>query len=208
MFEILNGYLFLHKSISVPGLGTIYMESLPASMDSSTKHMLPPLYYFRFDKLVDSPDREFFTYLAGQKDIADFEAIKAYTEFSFELRDQISRDEKVQWEGVGELRRDTEGNIVFESSLGNPVFMQPVLARKVIRPDAKHVLLVGDTERTTVEMSEWLHQDEIVAEKKDWWWAYALALGIIAIIILLFHFSSHGWHTDTMGNQHVLQVDK
>jgi hypothetical protein len=208
MFELLNSYLFLHKSLPIPGLGTIYMESLPASMDTSTKNMLPPLYYFRFDRYADSPDRELFAYLADQQNVADFEAIKSYTEFSFELRDQINREQSLRWEGVGELKKDPDGNIAFESSLGNPIFMQPVLAKKVIHPDAKHVLLVGDTERTNVEMNQWLNHEEPSAEKRDLWWVYALVIGIVAVIILLFHFSSRGWHTDTIGNQQVLQVDK
>ena len=78
MFEELNSYLYQHKSISIPGLGTIYMESLPASIDSSSKNILPPLYYFRFDKYFDAPDKEFFSYLASEKNMADYEAIRWY----------------------------------------------------------------------------------------------------------------------------------
>ena len=86
MFEILKSYLFQHKSISLPGLGTIIMELVPASLDTGTKEMLPPIYQFRFDKYFDAPDRQFFSWLASYKDIADFEAIRMYNEFSFDLR--------------------------------------------------------------------------------------------------------------------------
>ncbi|HEX4849893.1 MAG TPA: hypothetical protein VFV08_03755, partial [Puia sp.] len=152
MFDILNSYLFQHKSISIPGLGTIYMETLPASIDTSTKNMLPPLYYFRFDRNEDAPSRDFFSFLALHKRIADYEALKLYNEFAYTLRNEINKEERFKWEGVGELKKDTTGNVLFESSLGNPFFLQPVPARKVIHPDARHVLLVGDTERTNVEM--------------------------------------------------------
>ena len=207
MFEILNSYLFQHKSISIPGLGTIYMETLPASIDTGTKNMLPQLYYFRFDKYFDSPDREFFSYLAMHKKIADYEALKLYSEFAYGLRNTISVEEKVKWDGVGELKKDHEGNIIFESSIGNPFFLQPVPAKKVIHPDAKHVLLVGDTERTSVEMNELLHQEED-EKKRKLWWVYALIIGIIALFIILFHFSSHGWRFDAAGNQQKLEVEK
>src|SRR5215467_7455277 len=189
MFEILNSYLFQHKSISIPGLGTIYMETLPASVDTSTKNMLPPLYYFRFDKYFDAPGRQFFSFVARQKKIEDFEALKWYNEFSFDLRNKISEEGRVKWEGVGELKRDHEGNIIFESSLGNPFFLQPVPARKVIHPDAKHVLIVGDTERTNVEMSELLHT-EPEEERRKSWWIFALIVGVIAIVAVILHFSS------------------
>jgi CCDC81-like prokaryotic HU domain 1 len=207
MFEVLNSYLFQHKSISIPGLGTIYMEMLPASIDSSTKNILPPLFYFRFDKYFDAPDKEFFSYLGTQQNMADYEAIRWYTEFSFELREKINLHGKMEWVGVGELKKDDEGNVVFESSLGNPSFLQPVSARKVIHPDAKHVLLVGDTERTNFEMNEWLQHDS-EKDKKDRWWLYALIIGAIALLILIFHFSSHPWQGESLGNQQLLKVEK
>src|SRR5262249_14153184 len=152
-------------SISIPGLGSIYLENQPASLDNNTKNLLPPLFYFRFDKYFDSPDKEFFTYLASQLDILDYEAIKRYTEFSFNIRDEISRNGQVEWEGVGNLKRDPEGNIHFDSSIGNPLFLLPVPARKVVHPDARHMLLVGDTERTNFEMNEWLQHEETEAKK-------------------------------------------
>jgi len=207
MFEILNSYLFQHKSISIPGLGSIFMETLPASVDTSTKNMLPPLYYFRFDKNMDAPARDFFTFLAHQKKIAEYEALKIYNEFAYGLRNRISDENQVRWEGVGELKKDATGNIVFESSLGNPFFLQPVPATKVIRSDARHVLLVGDTERTSVEMNELLHTDE-EATKKKMWWIIALVIGIGALFIILFHFSSHGWNLESTGNQQTLQTEK
>jgi len=207
MFDVLNSYLFQHKSISIPGLGTIFMETLPSTIDTSTKNILPPLYYFRFDKHADSPDRDFFSYLAAQKKVADYEALRIYSEFAFELRNKINLEEKVQWEGVGELKKDHEGNIVFESSLGNPFFLQPVPARKVIHPDAKHLLLVGDTERTSDEMSELLHH-EVGTRGQKWWWISAIVIGIVALFIILFHFSSHGWKIDAAGNQQKLEVSK
>jgi len=207
MFELLNSYLFQHKSISIPGLGTIHMETLPASIDTSTKNMLPPLYYFRFDKYFDAPERDFFSFLAAQKNMQDYEALQWYNEFANTLRNKINNHEKVKWDGVGELRKDNDGNIIFESSLGNPGFLQPVPARKVIHPDAKHVLLVGDTERTNVEMSELL-LNEPEEERNKLWWVFALIVGILGIMVILFHFSSHGWRLDAAGNQQQLKIEK
>jgi hypothetical protein len=199
--------LFLHKSISIPGLGTIYMEAIPASADQASKQMLPPLYYFRFDKYFDAPNRQFFTFLATQQDIADYEALRMYNEFSYDLREKINHEEKVTWEGVGELKRDGEGNIVFESILENPDFLRPVPARKVIHPDANHMLLVGDSERSSEEMNEWLHQGQDNTSKRPWW-LFALVAAIISILVLLFHFSYNGWNSNAAGNQQKLEVEK
>ncbi|WP_315816313.1 hypothetical protein [Paraflavitalea speifideaquila] len=59
MTEALTSYLIQHKSISIPGLGTVYIERIPAQTDFINKQILPPSYHFRFDKYFDAPDKEF-----------------------------------------------------------------------------------------------------------------------------------------------------
>src|SRR6202012_573978 len=115
MFQVLNAYLFQHRSISIPGLGTIYLETFPAGADVADRTLLPPVYRFRFDKYFDAPDAMFFSFIATQREVLDYEAIKWYNEFSFELRNRIRQEEKVIWDGVGVLRRDGAGNVLFES---------------------------------------------------------------------------------------------
>jgi hypothetical protein len=113
----------------------------------------------------------------------------------------------VEWEGVGSLKKDPEGNVHFESSIGNPLFLLPVPALRVIHPDARHTLLVGDTERTNFEMNQWLQEEESEG-KKDRWWVYALILGVVSLLILLIHFSSRHWNVEGVGNQQILRVEK
>jgi hypothetical protein len=197
MFQVLNAYLFQHRSISIPGLGTIYLESLPASADVADRTILPPAYRFRFDKYFDAPDKEFFSYIATQRNVLDYEAIKWYSEFSFELRNRIRTEEQVSWDGVGVLKKDPSGNVIFESVTGSPEFMVPTPAMRVNRQDAQHMLLVGDRERTNVQMNEWLHEEGADRKKRSWW-IVALVLGLIALAILGWHFYTNGW---SFGNQ-------
>ena len=54
MWQVLNAYLFQHRSISIPGLGTIYLETMSANVDVADRTMQPPAYQFRFDKYFDA----------------------------------------------------------------------------------------------------------------------------------------------------------
>ena len=206
MFSILNNYLFQNKSISVPGLGTIYLETLPAKLDAEGKNILPPAYYFRFDKYFDAPDKDFFLHLAAEKNIPDYEAIKWYNEFSYELRNKIRHEEKAEWEGVGILKKDDEGNIVFESTAGTPSFLQPVPANLSIHNGTSHSTLEENQNVDQVAI-EPIYPEELVTEKNNWW-VYALVAAAVATIILLFHFSSNGWQTQSTGNQQTLEIAK
>ena len=190
MFAVLNAYLFQHRSISIPGLGTIYLETLPAEVDVADRTISPPAYTFRFDKYFDAPEKEFFSYLAVQRNILDYEAIRWYNEFSFELRNRIKAEEQVSWDGVGILKKDGSGNVLFEPQ-AHTVFLQPTPAMRVNRQDAQHTLLVGDRERTSGEMNEWL-QDEAANRRRLSWWVIALIIGIVALAILGWHFYAHG----------------
>src|ERR1700722_21004881 len=123
MVQVLNAYLYQHRSLSIPGLGTIYLETFPASVEVADRTMLSPVYRFRFDKYFDAPDKEFFSFLATQANLLDFEAIKWYNEFALDLRNRIRAEDEVRWEGVGVLRKNGTGDILLESA-GDPAFLQ------------------------------------------------------------------------------------
>jgi len=195
MFQVLNAYLFQHRSISIPGLGTIYLETHPANVDIADRTMQPPAFRFRFDKYFDAPDATFFSYLATQQNILDYEAIKWYNEFSFQLRNRIRSEDQVTWDGVGVLKKDSSGNILFESVDSPLSFLQPTPAIRVNRHDA-HTLLVGDRERTSGEMNEMLH--EHAGRQRTPWWVIAVVLGGAGLLFLAWYFFTHGW---TIGNQ-------
>ena len=198
MIEILNGYLIQHKSISIPGLGTIYVERLPAMNDFTNRQIHPPSYKFRFDKYFDAPDKDFFTFLATNKNIPEYEAIKQYNEFAYELRNRIRHQEKFTWPEVGVLSQEVSGEIHFESSELN-ANLEPVTANRVIRQDVQHAILVGDQELTTQDMTERLSEDTYV--EKESWWIYALILFAIALCILFFHFFRSGSGLESIGGQ-------
>jgi hypothetical protein len=206
MYNILNKYLFLNKSIPVPGLGTICMENIPATIDASTRTMLPPTYRFRFDKFIDSPDKDLFSYLSTQQNISDYEALRQYNDFAYSLRDRLNYFREAPWEGLGILKKDDKGDIHFESSISNPFFLKPVPAEKVVRANAKHMMLVGDRERSNREMSDWFAEEPVHGNRL--WWLVALLGGIAAVLVITFHFSNHGWNVGSTGNQQSIQVKK
>ena len=125
--------------------------------------------------------------MSAQK-ISDYEALRQYNDFAYSLRDRLNYFREAPWEGLGILKKDDMGDIHFESSILNPSFLQPVPAEKVVRTNAKHMLLVGDRERSSREMSDWFAEEPIHGNRL--WWLVALIGGIAAALIILIHFSS------------------
>ena len=113
MTHFLNTYLLEHKSVSIPGLGTIYVERIPAQSDFVNRQLLPPAYHYRFDKYFDAPEKEFFTFLASSKNIPEYEAMKLYNEWAMSLRNNINTNELTPIEGVGGIEKRRIGRYCF-----------------------------------------------------------------------------------------------
>ena len=207
MVAALNSYLVQHKSLSIPGLGTIYVERKPAQTDFVNKQIIPASYHYRFDRYFDAPDKDFFTYLAAQREIADYEAIRWYNEWAYELRNKIRTQHEVKWDKVGTLRTDVSGEIVFEAQPNLVGFLDPVPAERVIRSNAQHTMIVGDREVTNKAMTDYLKEETVFVEKESWW-IYALILAAAAIVAIFFHFFQHGFHSGSVNNQQTITVPK
>jgi len=189
MVSLLRIYLLQNRSISIPGLGTIYVERSPARSDFINRQLLSPTYHFRFDKYFDAPGRDFFTFLAARKNIEDYEAIRQFNEWAQQLRTSIGNESPTLLEGLGTLQRDSSGDIVFVPPAAANTLEISVPAERIIRTNAKHTMLVGDKEITNVEMTDYL---QVTQKKKAAWWIYALIAAAIALAAILFHYYRSG----------------
>jgi hypothetical protein len=224
MNNVLVSYLLQHKSISIPGLGSMYIERIPAQTDFVNRRILPPDYHFRFDKYFDAPDKDFFTYLAKQQNIADYEAIKWYNEWAYELRSKLREGQIIEWAGIGTLKKDISGEIVFESAGRIPGLQEPTPANRVIHTHTQHTMLVGDQEVTrkisnidsapaaATEENNVVSGDEQAPNepyhypwedekpKKKGWWFFALIIAALALGMIFFRVYKSGFVTSAAGN--------
>jgi len=203
MEKLIRTYLLQKSSVSIPGLGTIYVERSPARSDFINRQVLPPSYHFRFDKYFDAPGKDFFTFLATRKNIEDYEAIKLYNEWAHSLRNYIGTDQSSSLEGIGILKRDSSGEIVFEPENPSDILSVPVPAKRIVRTNSKHTMLVGDKEVSNIEMTDYL-QDGVHKEKTSWW-IYALIIAAIALTAILFHFFRDA-QASPFGNHQTIQA--
>ena len=210
MIDLLNNYLAQFNKLSIPGLGTIYLERIPAQSDFINKQLLPPSYRYRFDKYFDVPDKEFFSFFAASKEIPDYEAIRQYNEWAQHFRDSITPYQAVEWKEVGKLYRDVSGEVVFESYNAVKSYLTQIPAVRVIRTNVEHTVLVGDREVSTKEMSELLGEPPPIEThvEKESWLVYALIIAAIACVVIFFHFYKNGLTPGSFGNQQKIDVPR
>lgn len=90
------------------------------------------------------------------------------------------------------------GDIRFESALKEYYFDSPVSAAKIIRDKAVHNVRVGEQEKTSAEMTEWLHPED---KETSYWWAPGLIAAIILVIFTGIYFSQQGVKLSSAANQ-------
>ena len=210
MTDVLNSYLHQHKIITIPGVGSIYILASPAITDFANKRLFPASYSYRFDKYNDTPTPDFYSYLATKNGMTENEAIDWYQDFASQVRSRINTDGFYQWPAIGQLKKDESGDLVIEAQSKVLATLAPVPAKRVIRKDTKHAILVGDKEKTNLQMSEILLDAETPQprRKKETWVIYAVVLFVIAAAIIIFHFSNNGLRWGATGNQEKINLEK
>ena len=201
MQDSLYEFLLLNKKIGLPGIGTISLCQTPAQHDFSNKQFIAPVSLFTIDPRNDKPSKKLFDWLSSSLSITEWEAIKSVNDFSFDLKKKLSEFGEVSWGKVGVLRRDTGDlkldpqNILLQSE-------PPVIAEKVIRVKAEHTVLVGEKEKTSVEMEEYFAGSPV---KKNYTWLIAVILTVLAVMFIGWYFSEKGFSTSSAGNQSVIK---
>ena len=198
MYTELYRYFIQHKKLYLPGIGNFILERKPAEADFVNRSINPPSYSISLQQGPISPSSKFFAWLAAVFNISEKEAIIRFNDFVFDLRKEINNGSKIEWNGIGVISKGLGDTIRFSAEeINSPA--KAVHAEKVIREKAEHAVLVGERERTSVEMTELL---SVTASKKSIWWVLPLSLALLAFMFIGWYLSKNGMNTSSVSNTH------
>ena len=202
MQDILYEFLLLNKKLSLPGIGTISLCQNSAQHDLPNKQFTAPSFYFIIESRNDKPSKKLFDWISSSLGTTEWEAIKSVNDFSFVLKKKLSENGEVNWENVGMIRRDNNGDLKLDQQNILLQSEQPVIVEKVIRIKAEHTVLVGEQEKTSVEMEEYFSGSPA---RKNYTWLIVAILTALAVIFIGWYFSEKGFSTSSAGNQSVIK---
>lgn len=202
MQNTLYEFLVLNKNLCLPGIGTIRLKQNSSELDFTNKQFTAPSYYFTLETKDDKPSKELFEWLSLSPGITEWDAIKSVNDFSHELKNKISAAGETSWENVGVIKRDIAGNLKLISNTLSLKNEQPVIAEKVIREKAEHTVLVGEQERSAIEMEEYLTGH---GAKRNYGWIIAVVLTVMAVMFIGWYFSEKGFKPSSSGNTSVIR---
>ena len=196
MYETLYQYFIQHKKLSVPGVGTFLLVRNPSETDFINKQIKPSYYSVTLQPSSVSPSIFFFKWLAGALHISDRDAIIRFNDLVFDIKKKIADGNSIEWRGVGSISKDLAGGLIFAPAVRSEL-ENPVVAEKVIREKAEHMVRVGEDQKTSAEMTELLNQPVV---KKSRWWITALVTGLLALLFIVWYFYEHGVDVSSTAN--------
>jgi hypothetical protein len=202
MQDTLYEFLVLNKKLSLPGLGTIGLRQNSSQLDFTNRQFDPPSFYFIIESKDDKPSKKLFEWLSSSYGISEWDAVKFINDFSFSIRNKLSEEGEMNWENVGVFRRDETGNLKLESPAMSLPNLHPAHAEKVIREKFEHTVLVGEREKSSVEMEEYFAGE---APRKNYAWIIAVVLTILAAMFIGWYFSEKGFNPSSAGNTSVIK---
>src|SRR4030095_11046666 len=116
MYEVLYRFLVRYKSLDLPGIGTIALQTQPARSEFVDRSFAPPKYSFLFEKRERIPSEKLFSWIALHLNITESEAVIRFNDFIFDLNRQLKEGKEISWDHVGRFQKEITGEIKFEGA--------------------------------------------------------------------------------------------
>jgi hypothetical protein len=207
MQQHLHKFLVLHRTLSIPGLGSFTIDNEPARFDVPSGLLFAPKPVIHFGETVlPVPEKTLYDFLSEEMGVDETVANQAFNEFAERFRNDVQEHRLGLLPGVGRLTRGSDGGLYFTQESNLLELLPPVQVDDTIRkipadsirvpakkqapePKKKPVVVVVEKEPaleepvTTEELEE--ETEEI---PRDRWWIYALILLAAAALALLFYY--------------------
>ncbi|HVZ55700.1 MAG TPA: hypothetical protein VG870_03495 [Chitinophagaceae bacterium] len=198
MLSVLQEYLVLHRSLVLPGLGTLRLQPRPAVLDIGGKSLAPPGWDWQWSQQADQVPASFLKWLAGRLGTGEDEAGDAFHRFLNTLKADLKPGHPLAWKGVGVLEKVLPSSYRFEPYTERALPLGEIPAGRVIHETAEHSILVGDQELSSAQVLDILHTEP---SGRSYLLDIGLTLGILALLFTGWYLSEHGLKPGSVGRQ-------
>jgi hypothetical protein len=193
MFQLFYKYLILYRRADVPGLGVFFIERTPAKLDVANKVFIAPISQINFRAQTPVADNRMYTFISRQEKIDESEAVIRFNNFANTIRKKLDEHKSIELPGLGVLLQNDEGNLYFKAISELNDYFPPAVADRVLRENTEQTTLVGANDGTNGQLKEmFVEEPKEPSHVKDYWWKFAIALGIIGIAGILYYYFSNG----------------
>lgn len=112
--QYISELLFEHECVVIPGFGGFIANDRSATVSRITHQFSPPFRKIMFNIHLSANDGLLINHIANVEAVPYVEAKQIVDEFTKHCREEIKRGNKIIFNKIGVLFKNTEGHIVFE----------------------------------------------------------------------------------------------
>jgi hypothetical protein len=138
--QFISELLYNHECVIVPGLGGFLTSYLPARIIQGSNRFYPPSCKIAFNASLSANDGILASHISKTTGVSYQEAVESIRKWVDNSYKFMHSGEKLQLEGIGYLRLNSEGNLQFEPELrenflGNSFGLPSFFAKAVFREE-------------------------------------------------------------------------
>lgn len=202
MHEILIRYLDKNKNFHLPGIGAFELVTEAANLDFINQTIYPPKAHIVFhaekealivtesssitnEKTASSTDNkdQLRHFLSKHLNMPESIAIHEFEQYAAFVKLTLEKNGFYELPGIGVLQQN-EKSTHLANAYSSEKYFEPLHITQVIRENATHSVRVGEEEKTSDQMKEYLHREV----KKERWWIAAVILSVIGIGAIVYYY--------------------
>lgn len=191
MHQILYKYLILNKQLSLPEVGTFFLDEIPAQLDIPNNLIHAPSSMVRYKPGLAKADKHFFNFIAKELTIDETEAIQAFHDFMLKAKQGMSGEHGFVIKGLGSIKKDHHGKTIFLAERqSHDLLPQVSLEGLFARPKQMETLAKKEDDNPDKldKEVETMVQKELEKDEEDYWWIYAIILLLLGVGALLYYY--------------------
>jgi len=187
MVDFIEKYLIKNKYCVIPQLGLLKLEKTSAQISVADNLIVSPKTNVVFLPNDKETNQHFIQQFSAEKNIEQSEAKIQLENFVQEI-EQLNSGETKQLNQTGYFFKSEQGIIGFKQNDVINQFNETLVAKRVIHPNQKHSVLVGDEEKSNVFMSDYLNKNNKVSINKWWVFLLIILIAVSIVVMNLNHF--------------------
>lgn len=183
MERYLTEYLFCNKCCPLPGVGELQFGARSATFSQMEQTMIPPAHEVVLVRR-NVEEADLVEFISTQANITFEESARKLKTWCGSLADIGTGEKFIR--GVGAFYIDSAGRLQFRSETLHSSLIPEVSAKRVVRKEVNHQILVGDKESSSVQMTEFFLETGRVKRRR--WWIAAAIIGTTAAVGIAAYF--------------------
>ncbi len=167
-------YLLISRQCPIPGLGTFKLQIHPSIHLVAEHSFQSPKWNISFES--ECKDNDALAKFVSKDNQTSYKNALGMIQDWVSQYTSNPQSKNIHIPGIGKLKKETDSSYSFSQDQ-LAISLPDINARKIVRTDAVHQVLVGDTEHSSVYMAEQIQKTEpVVKMSMMWLWVLLIAL--------------------------------